>query len=368
MLKFVLTDGREIILALPVGGSTHQHSYESTTISPACATRGYTLHTCSGCSDAYQTDIQPVSGHYFVSGACTVCGEAERTDNITPDTAWYTSAPDASAYTIRTAAELAGLAALVNGADGEAAVDFDGKTILLGNDIDLGSYEWVPIGAKNSPFKGNFDGDGHAILNLKMTAPVDYAGLFGYVTGQISNVFLEGVYINVPDATYVGAIVAYSKGRITEVTVGGYVAGFCYVGGVCGYLRPTATTGVLLDSITNTATVEGAVCAGGVVGYAEVNATEAYSYDVSSLSNTGHISGCDYAGGLIGMLGGTETTGCRVTLDDAANTGDVTSLLYAGGWIGYTALSSDTLIISGGTSDGQVFGESGFEDAYLNRG
>ena len=57
-----------------------------------------------------------------------------------------------------------------------------------------------------------------------------------------------------------------------------------------------------------------------------------------------------------------------MTLDDAANTGDVTSLLYAGGWIGYTALSSDTLIISGGTSDGQVFGESGFEDAYLNRG
>ena len=86
------------------------------------------------------------------------------------DTSWYTSAPDASAYHISTAEQLAGLAQLVNADPG--TTNFAGKTFYLDNDIDLSGHEWISIGtgrggtrAKYS-FCGVFDGQGHVISNL----------------------------------------------------------------------------------------------------------------------------------------------------------------------------------------------------------
>ncbi len=57
----------------------------------------------------------------------------------TIDTEWYTDHESGTPYTISTAAQLAGLAKLVN-----EGTDFSGKTITLGADIDLGSKEWTP--------------------------------------------------------------------------------------------------------------------------------------------------------------------------------------------------------------------------------
>ncbi len=66
-------------------------------------------------------------------------------DGMTIDTSWYNTTD--TEFTLTTAAQLAGLAAIVNGkATGIAADDFDGKTIKLGADVDLGGYDWTPIG------------------------------------------------------------------------------------------------------------------------------------------------------------------------------------------------------------------------------
>ena len=86
------------------------------------------------------------------------------------DTSWYTSAPDASAYHISTAEQLAGLAQLVNADPG--TTNFVGKTFYLENDLDLSGHEWISIGTVlggNHPeysFCGVFDGQGHVISNL----------------------------------------------------------------------------------------------------------------------------------------------------------------------------------------------------------
>ena len=86
------------------------------------------------------------------------------------DTSWYTSAPDASAYHISTAEQLAGLAQLVNADPG--TTNFAGKTFYLDNDIDLSGHEWISIGTvlggdcPEYSFCGVFDGQGHVISNL----------------------------------------------------------------------------------------------------------------------------------------------------------------------------------------------------------
>ena len=86
------------------------------------------------------------------------------------DTSWYTSAPDASAYYISTAEQLAGLAQLVNADPG--TTNFSGKTFYLEKDLDLSGHEWISIGTViggDNPkysFCGVFDGQGHVISNL----------------------------------------------------------------------------------------------------------------------------------------------------------------------------------------------------------
>ena len=86
------------------------------------------------------------------------------------DTSWYTSAPDATAYHISTAEQLAGLAQLVNADPG--TTNFAGKTFYLDNDLDLSGHEWISIGTGKGgsdpeySFCGVFDGQGHVISNL----------------------------------------------------------------------------------------------------------------------------------------------------------------------------------------------------------
>lgn len=66
---------------------------------------------------------------------------------------------------------------------------FYGQTVKLYADIDLKNENWTPIGTKDHPFMGIFDGQGHTIYNLKCNGGVDNPidlnavnqGLFGFV-------------------------------------------------------------------------------------------------------------------------------------------------------------------------------------------
>lgn len=73
---------------------------------------------------------------------------------------------------------------------------FYGQTVKLFADVDLKNENWTPIGTKEHPFMGIFDGQGHTIYNLKCNGGVDNPidlnavnqGLFGFVysTGTIA--------------------------------------------------------------------------------------------------------------------------------------------------------------------------------------
>lgn len=58
------------------GGETHTHSYSSSVTKEAtCTTEGVRTYTCS-CGHTYTESIS-ATGHNFVDGTCTVCGEAD---------------------------------------------------------------------------------------------------------------------------------------------------------------------------------------------------------------------------------------------------------------------------------------------------
>ena len=97
--------------------------------------------------------------------------------------AWYTSVTD-DKYTIRSAEELANFAQLVNSEN-----DFSGKTITLGKNIVLDGSDWTPIGTKDNPFKGTFNGRNGSTYYTISGLNGD---LFGVVNGIIQYVTIDG--------------------------------------------------------------------------------------------------------------------------------------------------------------------------------
>ena len=152
--------------------------------------------------------------------------------NTNEDISWYIDHEGASEYTLETTAQLFGFAALVNGTakktDGTAvgAVDFSGKTIDLANDIDVSGYEWIPIGYSNgytpTAFAGTFDGKGHTLTLALDTIGQSYVGFFGYVTGTVRNLTVDGsVKADGTDAAVgrAAGVVAYLDGGTVEMCV-----------------------------------------------------------------------------------------------------------------------------------------------------
>ncbi len=99
---------------------------------------------------------------------------------------------------------------------------------------------WIPIGAE-LPFGGIYDGGGHEITNMYVSDNHLFAGLFGYISGDIRNVALVGNnVVNAPNSKYTGGIFAYKYSFDNEYHTDrclfhGTVIGGENVGGICGY-------------------------------------------------------------------------------------------------------------------------------------
>ena len=246
-----------------------------------------------------QKNGDPTQNTYFY----TIGGKIEA------DIDWYVGNKDEKTYTLRTAAEMFGFAALVNGTakdknGSKISENFNDKTVELDNDIDLSGYSWTPIGLGNGPvFQGTFDGGGHRIKGLFVTSNMQYAGLFGYLKGgTVQKVQVEGSI----DATY---------------TSGGNF----FVGGIVGYLEGAGTVSNCLSKVDVTATSSNkAVSAGGVVGFAVSGSKINLCWNEGSVQVTGVVVG-SAVGGVVG--GAATATNC-------ANFGAVTSNCATGGIAG----------------------------------
>ena len=199
-----------------------------------------------------------------------------------------TDPDDANTYLITTPAELAWVAEQVN----SKKEYFEGKTILLMNDIDLSGSYWTPVGNVTAyptvTFKGTFDGQNHIISNLTASDNATgyaAAGLFGSILGTVKNVTLKDV--NIRSTHYAGAVVGYSS-------MHGAIIDNCHVDGGIITSVPEST-GTSYDNGDK---------AGGIIGYYvtddKITNCTAKNLTITAYRELGGIVGCGPHSGMTG--------------------------------------------------------------------
>ena len=181
-------------------------------------------------------------------------------------------------------------------ADGHQSYNY-----ALRNEIDASATEFEPIGGKNNPFEGKFDGLGFSIKGLRINkGTASHVGLFGHASGgSIKNVTLEGGTIQ--GADNVGGIVGRADNVLLDnLTNGANVKGNNYVGGVVGGLESTIHNA----NLVNNGTIQGITAVGGIIGMANA----ANSIIDGNFANYGTVQGRQSIGGIIGSNQGTIST------------------------------------------------------------
>ena len=228
--------------------------------------------------------------------------------NITPETGWYAGHEGNATFAISTAAQLAGLASLVNG----GATDFAGKTITLSGVIDLSGLDWTPAGTGGREFRGTLTGG--SVLNLSGASP-----LFGTIGkgGAVRSLTVSGDLHVLENA---GLIANTNNGTITNCAAAGAVTGDGeLLGGIAG------TNNGMIENCLSAAAVTGyGKEAGGVVG--KNNGT------IRNSSASGAVTGYSYAGGIAGR-------NYKGIIDNCSSTGEITATAqdkpYSGGIAGF---------------------------------
>ena len=169
---------------------------------------------------------------------------------------------------------------------------------ILGNDIDCSdTINWddeigfLPIGDNINYFIGNFNGMGYEINDLFVNRTYNnFVGLFGYSSGNISNVGLVDVNIN--GSQFVGGLIGQQYlGSITDSYSIGVVTGFDNVGGLVGSMY----SGDVSGSYSTGSVLGLSSYVGGLMGYQ-------YAGTVSDSYSTGTANGVSRVGGLVGLL------------------------------------------------------------------
>ncbi|MDR2849345.1 MAG: hypothetical protein LBW77_02215, partial [Verrucomicrobiota bacterium] len=258
------------------------------------------------------------------------------------DTAWVFGS-DVSVIT--TAAEFARFADVVNSGDD----DFEGKTVVLANAVDLSAHFWQPVGVlsdpfgnPDAPFRGTFDGGGHAISGLhvdttELSSHTSETGLFGGVEGAVlRNITLEAPVVS--GGIYIGGVVGWAdrttlSNIVSLAGAGASVAGDGdteLIGGIAGYATGTSFRHVRNEVavFSETGTVGGiAACADGAFDAAAtfadvVNAGAVTGAGVAS-DNLVIVHGGDPVSYAVESVGGISGSGYSILADGVRNLGTV---------------------------------------------
>ena len=305
------------------------------------------------------------SNAMFYKGALNIWGGMEMSDHFDGE------GTEEEPYEINSDKDLKLLAYHVAN---EEVDGYEGYYFALTRDISLSdTASWLPIGyfteagdSEPKPFKGNFNGQGYRVYNLKISDTTqDYAGLFGSVHGAvIENLTVDGqVNAHSKAALLVGETNdstisnCSSRGQVRGVGVIGGIVGEAYdsvilectntagvlggtdadgvndayAGGICG----SAQSSFMSDCTSDTTDSYSALYSGGIAG--NIYETEIYNTYVEG--KVGSTS-ADYIGGLVGRMQSGQLKNGRFAGTIGASTS--TTLKTAGLFVGY---------IEGGTID-----------------
>lgn len=290
------------------------------------------------------------------------------TDEGNYDISWYTDNPNESPeeYDLKDAADLAGLAYLVNNNE----EFFHRKIVRLCAPVDMSAHYWEPIGVfrrekvnnawqTKTGFVGTFDGGNHEISGIVVKRDEAnpeksvYAGFFGYIYlnrndpgfTSTSNVIPRILSVNLVNAYIEGAleplelegnpdpieplaagIVANGHGTngttIRDCTFSGFVEGYD-AAGIVGQNNSGTTT-----SCVNKGGVSAERYAGGIA------ARIVYGGNVVQSTNEGPVASDIAAGGIAGAHGTARTSGPGY-IQYCSSTGPVYGKLHSGAMAGY---------------------------------
>ncbi|MCD8295761.1 MAG: hypothetical protein LUE27_11070, partial [Clostridia bacterium] len=351
---------------------------------------GYKTYKCARCADIYEEITADPAGHNWggwtstgtstVDGktvteyerTCSVCSKSE-TKSVTGEgedavtvSEWdgetvdygnligLTDSEETAEVSVSTAAELAGLAAYVNGDyDSTTTVDstLSEVEITLDADINLSDEDWTPIGENGQPFSGTFDGNNCTISNLNVEGTSD-TGLFGYIDNDvIKDVTIENA--TVAGTGSVGVLAGQLDNNsgatgcvISGITIKGLIQ-------ISGYTKVGVLAGSAYQAVIKDVTIE---------------ATEGsyvrgiYAVDSEDSSTSAHNG--NYVGGLIGMLETSAAdlpaggyTGETPSITDVSVSGlDISGTMYVGGIVGYIKIQ--------GTNGFSIVSSEDYEDGY----
>lgn len=211
-------------------------------------------------------------------------------------------------YQINNAADFAYLAKIVNGGE-----DYNGKVFILNININFNSKEWAPIGNKQHPFAGVFNGNRKKIYNLSINGDLQYVGLFGYVTGTVMNLGIDSgniAPITSGASAYIGSIAGCASGLIencySKAIINVNVKNMVYAGGLVGY---TESTAIIRNSFASgnikIISSDSMAYAGGLVGNNKGEIIGCLAY--GNVTAKGNSESYSRNGGLVGNNTGTIT-------------------------------------------------------------
>jgi len=231
------------------------------------------------------------------------------------------------------------------------------------NDIDLTGIDFFIIGNELLPFTGVFDGNNHTISNFTYTSKGEIdIGLFGNVwNGEIKDLGLINPNIDSGIGNFGGPLITFGSlaGAFFDSTLtncyveGGRVSSsYQYVGGLVGWND---------GSITNcytTAIVTGFVSVGGLVGLNE------YPGVISKSYSAGNILGHYRIGGLVGENTPAWNGKIGGTITNCYSTSSVSGTSTVGGLVGRNESSSIINCYSTGSVSGDIYISAAWWDIW----
>ena len=187
--------------------------------------------------------------------------------------------------------------------------------VMLDHDIDLTGIPFggIPI------FSGLFDGNGHSITGLTITADGSALGLFRYLTqtAVVRNLSVNGEIHPGGSRNKIGGLAGSNAGHITDCSFEGSISGGDVVGGLVGF---NAVTGIVEDC-HGAGEIHGNHFVGGIAGEnhgvirsctsksqinttAQQNSVEISDITMDTLTNSEAVNTVTDIGGIAGISSG----------------------------------------------------------------
>ncbi len=188
------------------------------------------------------------------------------------------------------------------------------KIVYLDADIDLSGtgFEGIPS------FGGRWEGQGHTVSGLNLTADGSVQGLFRYIqtSGAVYNTTASGTVQPGGTRAQVGGFAGQNAGTIENCRFDGTVTGTSQVGGMAG----VNTTNGVISGCTVTGSVYGDHFIGGIVG-----------------SNDGVVTGCSNLSAVNTTVSQNEVELEDLTVEDLLKTERAADITDIGGVAGSSA-------------------------------